>query len=138
MLVSSKIKSKAFVAFAVLAVFAGIYHLVGVFYKINESPVWRHALFAAINIFCVYGFLKRPKYFVYFVAILLVQQFYSHGSYMINLWLEKGQIHWISVFDLLLLSIALFCLIDDCKMKKVNQFLLSLTIFFCEIFSLCR
>ena len=138
MLVSSKIKSKVFVAFAVLAVFAGIYHLVGVFYKINESPVWRHVIFAAINIFCVYGFLKRPKYFVYFVAILLVQQFYSHGSYIINLWLEKGQIHWISVFDLLLLSIALFCLIDDCKMKKVKQFLLSLTIFFCEIFSLCR
>ena len=138
MLVSSKIKSKVFVAFAVLAVFAGIYHLVGVFYKINESPVWRHVIFAAINIFCVYGFLKRPKYFIYFVAILLVQQFYSHGSYIINLWLEKGQIHWISVFDLLLLSIALFCLIDDCKMKKVKQFLLSLTIFFCEIFSLCR
>lgn len=118
MLVSPKIRSKVFIVFAVLAVLAGIYHLVGVFFRINESPGWRHALFVAINIFCVYGFLKRPKYFVYFVALLVVQQFYSHGSYMMNLWIEKGQIHWISVFDLLLLPIALFCLIDDCNMKK--------------------
>jgi hypothetical protein len=116
--VSPKVRNKVFVVFAVLAAFAAIYHLAGIFSEIDESPPWRHALFVVITTFCVYGFLKRPYYFVYFIAVLLVQQFYSHGTYLINLWVEKGQLHWISVFDLLLLPIALFCLIDDCKMKK--------------------
>lgn len=97
---------------------AGTYHFVGVFYKVDESPIWRHLLFVGINIFCVYGFLKRPKYFVFFIALLYVQQCYSHGTYMFNLWIKTKQIHWISAFDLLLLPIGLICLIEDFKFKN--------------------
>jgi uncharacterized membrane protein len=118
MLFSEKTRNISFKVFAALSCLAAIYHFIGVFYKVDESPIWRHLLFVVINLFCAYGILKRPKYFVYLVGLLLVQQYYSHGTYMVNLWIEKKQVHWISVFDLLLLPIALFCLIEDCKMKN--------------------
>ena len=118
MLFSEKTRTILFKVFAGLACLAGTYHFVGVFFKVDESPIWRHLLFVGINIFCVYGFLKRPKYFVFLVALLFVQQCYSHGTYMVNLWIKTKQIHWISVFDLLLLPIGLICLIEDYKLKN--------------------
>jgi hypothetical protein len=123
MLFSLKTRNIIFKVFAVLAYLAGTYHFAGVFYKVDESPIWRHLLFVGINIFCVYGFLKRPKCFVFFVALLFIQQCYSHGTYMLNTWIKTKQIHWISVFDLLLLPIGLICLIEDYKLKnkKLSQ-----------------
>ena len=118
MLFSKKTRNVLFKVFAVLLSLIAIYHFVGVFYKVNDSPIWRHLLFVVINLFCVYGILKRPKYFVYLVALLLIQQYYSHGTYMVTMWIEKKQVHWISVFDLLLLPIVLISLIEDCKMKS--------------------
>jgi hypothetical protein len=112
---TAQTRSIVFKAFALLFCFTAIYHLVGAFVKINELPVWRHLLFAGINLFCVYGFLKRPKYFIYLLALLMVQQYYSHGTTLIQLWNEKKEIDWISVFDLLILPIALICLIKDRK-----------------------
>ena len=113
MFFSPKTRNILFKILAALAGMANIYHLVGLFYKVDESPVMRHFLFVVINIFCVYGFLKRPKYFIGFLSLVCIQQFYSHGSYMINLWLQTKQIHWISVLVLLILPISLFCLIED-------------------------
>jgi hypothetical protein len=118
MLFSNKTRNGLFKVFAVLSATAAFYHLTGIFYKVDGSPVWRHLFFIGVNLFCIYGVLKRPKYFVYLVALLLVQQYYSHGTYLINLWTEKRQIHWISVADLLLLPIGLICLVEDCKMRK--------------------
>ena len=113
MFFSLKTRNTLFKIFAALAGIVAIYHLVGLFYKVDESPVMRHFLFVIINIFCIYGFLKRPKYFIGFVSLLFIQQFYSHGTYMLNLWLQTKQIHWISVLVLLILPISLFCLIED-------------------------
>jgi hypothetical protein len=118
MIFTAKTRSILFAMFAFLLCIVVVYHLTGVFYKVDESPVWRHLLFAGINLFCVYGVLKRPKYFVYLAVLLLVQQYYSHGTYMIKLWVEKKQVHWISVFDLLLLPVGLICLIEDSIIKK--------------------
>jgi hypothetical protein len=118
MLFSRKTRNVLFRIFAGLASLAAIYHVVAVFFKFDESPIWRHLVFVGINFFCVYGFLKRPKYFVIFIALLFVQQCYSHGTYMVNLWISTKQIHWISVFDLLLLPIGLICLVEDDKLKR--------------------
>ena len=117
MLFSAKTRSVLFVLFAMVFILAAIYHLVLTVYKVDDTPVWRHLLFVVIDLFCAYGSLKRSKYFLYFIAPLLIQQYYSHGTYLINMWNEKRQIHWISVFDLLLFPIGLICLIEDYKMK---------------------
>ncbi|MFT3908385.1 MAG: hypothetical protein QM737_03090 [Ferruginibacter sp.] len=103
---------------AILFLAAAGYHFTGIFYKVNDAPVWRHILFTVINLFCIYGVLKRPKYFVYFIIALLVQQYYSHGTYMISLWNDKKQIHWISFFDLIFLPVLLFFIIKEHKNRK--------------------
>lgn len=118
MFFSQKARTVLFKVFAALFFCVAIYHLVSVFYKTDDSPVWRHLLFVAINLFCVYGFLKRPAYFVYFVALLLVQQYYSHGTHLVNFWIEKRRIDWPDVLVLLLLPVSLICLTEDRKMKK--------------------
>lgn len=118
MLFSDKARNILFKVFAAIACLAAIYHFVGVLYKIDGSPAWRHSIFIGINLFCMYGFLKRPKYFVYFVVVVLIQQYYSHGVFIVNTWNEKKQVHWISVFVLLLFPIALGCLIEDYRVKK--------------------
>lgn len=117
MLFSAKTRSNLFMLFAVLLFLVAMYHLVAIFYEINDAAVWRNFLFGVIDLFCVYGALKRPKYFVYLVALFVVQQYYSHGTYLINMWNEKRQIHWISIFDLLLCPIAFIILVEDYKMK---------------------
>lgn len=121
MLFTEKIRKSLFVVFSILTVLIAVYHFLAIFTRFDDSPVWRHSLFVGINLFCAYGFLKRPKYFVYFTAMLLVQQYYSHGIYLVRLWIDKNQLHWLSVFVLILLPIALICLIDDYKMKKAGN-----------------
>jgi hypothetical protein len=113
------IKARRFLlkAFTVLSALATCYHLAGAIFKIDESPVWRHLLFTGITIFCFYGFRKRPRYFVILFAVLLVQQYYSHGTYMYDLWVNENKVHWISIFDLLLLPLAFICLVEDAKMR---------------------
>ena len=118
MLFSAKARSLLFILFAVVLISDAIYHLIRIIYKVDDSSVLRHLLFVGIDLFCVYGTLKRPKYFVYFIVLFFIQQYYSHGTYLINMWNEKKQIHWISVFDLLLLPICLISLIEDYKMKN--------------------
>lgn len=121
MIFSTKKRSNLFIVFALLFSLASIYHFVGIFYSVNNSPIWRHFLFVGIDLYFVYGLLKRPKYFVYLFAIFLLQQFYTHGNYLINMWTEKKQVHWISVFTIILLPIALIALIVENKSKNTEK-----------------
>jgi len=85
-----------------------IYHSVGIFYQVNDSPAWRHGLFVLINLFCIYGLFKRPWYFIYFLVLLLLQQFYSHGGDLQAYYKQTGKIDWLSLLDILFLVIFLF------------------------------
>jgi len=116
---SSRTRNILFTACVILAVFALIYHLIGIFYKINDSPVWRHALFIFINIICVYGLLKKPGWFTWFFGILLLQQWYSHGSYIGWYWKNEHRIDWISVAVVLLMP-AVFMLLLSEKRSRVT------------------
>jgi len=118
MLLSAKTRRILFIVFAVLGAIAALYHIARVFYVTDATPVWRHLLFAIIDAFCVYGVLKRPGYFTWFLGLLLIQQYYSHGHYLLKMWNEQQKIHWISVLDLALLPIVLVSLIEDRKSRK--------------------
>ena len=118
-LIPVKARNNLFITLTALCGVTAIYHVVGVFYVINDSPPWRHLLFVAINLLCAYGFLKRPQFFVYLFAILLVQQFYSHGSSIVNMWVEKKQIDWISIAVLIFLPVALVSLFEDYRLKRM-------------------
>jgi hypothetical protein len=118
MIFTIKTRNRLFRVFAILSCLTVAYHLAGVFDNIDDVPSWRHIIFTIINLLCVYGFLKRPKYFVYFLGILLIQQYYSHGSHFLREWNEKKQVDWISVFILILLPVALICVIEETQAKR--------------------
>jgi uncharacterized membrane protein HdeD (DUF308 family) len=115
---SAKIRNILFICFSMLALIAAGYHLVSLFYQMDESPKWRHVLFSLINFCCGYFFIKRPGYFIYLFTALVIQQYYSHGSHLVKTWSEQNKIHWISIGVLLFLPAALICLVADYKAKK--------------------
>ena len=111
----SDYRTRLFKIASLLSLLAAVYHLVGIFYPINSSPAWRHLLFVCVALFCSYGLTKRPKYFVYFFFLLVVQQFYSHGGSLINQWIQYHTIDWISLVLLLFLPVIFFNLILESK-----------------------
>ena len=117
MLFSANARNKLFKFFAIVLLLAAIYHLAGVFFSINDSPAWRHALFVIIDLYCVYAILKRPPYIRWLALVFFLQQSYTHGSYMIKLWHDEKQIHWISLFILLCFPLGLICLFEDYNAK---------------------
>jgi hypothetical protein len=101
--------------FAFLFLAAAAFHFINLFFRINEAPLSRHLLFILINMVCAAGFIKRPKYFIYVFSVLLIQQYYSHGSYLIRLWQEENKIHWISIGVLITMSAGMFLLMQDAR-----------------------
>jgi len=108
---------KLFIFFSLFFIAFAVYHAIGIFWPIDTSPWWRHLIFFALSIFGIYGILVRPKYFVYLFGVLLVQQFYSHGSDFIAMWCEQHKIDWISLLVLIVLPIVFVFLILDAKNK---------------------
>jgi hypothetical protein len=101
---------------SILSLVLAIYHFVGIFYPLNSSPPWRHALFVGICLCCSYGFLKPSRYFTYFFLALLVQQFYSHGRNILSQW-HDDKVDWTSFLLLFLLPVIALNLILDVKSK---------------------
>jgi surface polysaccharide O-acyltransferase-like enzyme len=106
---------------SILAIIAAIYHAVGIFYPINPSPPWRHAIFVGVCLFCAYGFENRPTKFIYVFGVLVVQQFFSHGSYLIEQWNGAHDIHWISLALLLVLPVIFFNLIAENRESRIED-----------------
>jgi hypothetical protein len=97
---------------------AGLYHLIGLFAEINKEPLWRNGLFVIINLFCFYGLLKRPGYFVYLFGILLLQQVYSHGGDLLNLWSTHKQVDWLSLGVIIYMPLVFVLLVVDTRSKR--------------------
>lgn len=112
-----KQQPKIFIAFAVLAFAAMLYHTIGVVQPFDATPVWRHALFIGICTICIYGLLKRPQWFVWFFGALTVQQLYSHGSHFIKLF-QEGKLNLIDATVLLLTPLLLILLWKDSKSRS--------------------
>jgi hypothetical protein len=113
MIYSIQSRKRVFLLLRISLSIAALYHLTGIFYKVNDATVLRHAVFVALDSFCVYGFFKRPRYFVFCFAAFTLHQYVNHGTYLINVWIGKHEIHWISVFVLALIPAGLVCLIDE-------------------------
>ncbi len=120
MLRSIQVRRKIFYLLEVALSIAAVYHGVGLFYRIDGSTVLRHALFVGLDLFCVYGFLTVRPYFVFFFTAFTLQQYYTHGRYLIEMWIHQHEIHWISVAVLVLLPAGLICLIADVLQSTVD------------------
>ncbi len=106
-------RDRLFKVVTVVSLLIAMYHLVGIFFPINESPPWRHAVFVIVCIFCAYGFIKRPTYFIYLFAVLFLQQFFSHGQSLVFQWSEYHKIDWVSFMLLIFMPFPLICLVID-------------------------
>ncbi len=114
-----------FIVFAVLAFCALIYHIKEIispskksFAIISLVGSFRHIVFVLINCICIYGILRRPLWFIWFLGLLTIQQWYSHGSYIVEYWKVSNHIHWISVGVVLLMPLLFYLLIFE---RKSNQ-----------------
>ena len=107
-----------FTSFALIAFLAVLYHVKGIFYPTADTTGWRHAVFVVINIIGIFGLIKRSNWFILFVMILTVHQWYSHGSYAYMLWQKEHSIHWISLGVIIFLPLLLILLIAEKKNKK--------------------
>ena len=116
-LMSKKVLPIIFIVAAIASFAALLFHLKGIFYPSAETPAWRHAIFVAVNCICIYGVLKRPRWFTWFVGLLTLQQLYSHGSYAIELWQKQHSIHWVSVCVVIFMPVLFVLLLIDRKSK---------------------
>ncbi len=102
-----------FIIFAVLFLISAGYHLVALFFPLNESPPWRNLLFTVVNILAAIGLLKRPSWFIFPYILLMIQQLYSHGTDLVRLWNAEHRFDWISLLVLLVMpAIFVFLLVD--------------------------
>lgn len=110
-------RERIFQLFAILFLIAAVYHFAGLFYPVNDAPKWRHALFVCINGLCVYGMLKRPTWFAYVFFVLLIQQINSHGSSLVDTWVEAHRISWIDL-SVVIITPAMFLMLLS---EKINS-----------------
>jgi hypothetical protein len=77
-----------------------------------------HAIFVAINAIEAYGMLRRPRWFIPFFAVMVVQQLYSHGSWALDAY-RLGRPDWRSWMVLLTMPAMLLLLVYDARAKPL-------------------
>ena len=115
-LMNKKATHMLFIVFALLAFAALLYHTAGAVQPFDKTPAWRHTLFIAINTICIYGLLKKPKWFVWFFGALTIQQLYSHGSHLIKL-LGENKANLLDAAVIILMPLIFILLLINQKSK---------------------
>jgi hypothetical protein len=118
---NNKARHIAFIIFSVFAFAAMLYHTAGAVQPFDATPAWRHSLFIGICTVCVYGLLKRPKWFIWFFGILTVQQLYSHGSHFISILQGENKVNLIDAAVLLLMPPVFILLLIDRSKNNTNS-----------------
>ena len=83
----------------------------------DGSPTWRHALFAGIDAVGAVLLVRRPRWLVFPVAVLAVQQFGSHGRRVVAWWAADRAIDWISIVLLLALTATVVLLWQERRLS---------------------
>lgn len=107
--------------FALSSSAAACYHFAGLFIALNGSPLWRHALFIAIDAGCAFGFLKRPTWFTWLFCALAAQQCVSHGSAFLMDWSNDHRISWLDGLVVFFVLFATTCLVLDQRGLKPDR-----------------
>jgi hypothetical protein len=106
-----------FVALAALSAGAAAYHVAGVAGQIpsDGSPLWRHALFVAIDLLGAWYLIRRPIALLPAFVVVVCQQYLSHGSRAMRWWNEFARIDTLSIGTLVMLTVALVLLMLDAR-----------------------
>jgi hypothetical protein len=106
--------------FAALIAGAAVYHVVGLFVPAlsPQTPAWRHGLFVAINAVAAWLMLRRPPWFWVLFGLLTLQQLYGHGSKIMSVWRDEGQIEWISLATVIAMPVMTYLLYRDWRVSR--------------------
>jgi len=97
---------------------AALYHLAAVLIPPfgavaypSTYPLWRHALFIAIDVSMAWLLLKQVRWVVWLVALLTLQIYNGHGRYAWMAWTRESRIQWIDLLTVVGVTILLVLLI---------------------------
>jgi hypothetical protein len=107
-------RARLFLLFALGFAGAAAFHAVAVVARIDATPRWRHGLFVAIDLALAGLMIRRPRWFVWVFALLLVQQAWSHGTSLVA-HARAGGVDVASVVTLVALPVVLILLIVDAR-----------------------
>jgi hypothetical protein len=97
-----------------------IYHLVRIISPDpgDDSNPERHAVFIAITLIAsLIFYFDRPRSLLIFVP-LIIQQLYSHGTFLYTEWINFDRIDWPSVFVLIGMPVLSFYIFQRIKTRK--------------------
>lgn len=114
-------RNKIFLLLSALCLVSAGIHLSGIFGWIDESPPIRHLIFLWLSLWGSYLLQDRPVFLVYLFPILLIQQYYGHGTRAYRWWTEEGRIDWVSLLVLLILPVAYYFICLDFMDKKYRR-----------------
>ncbi len=92
---------------------AALYHVAGIFFEMSSESVARPILFTLINLYCVYGFFNRSRFFHLFYVGLTVHQFITQSANLFMHWNEGIANLWISVAVLVVMPLVLAKLVIE-------------------------
>lgn len=95
-----------------ITIVCGLYNANKYFFPVDGNATW-HLVFIGITVIVFYGLWKRPIWFLYFFGALVIQQWYSHGSYLMQLWQMKHIVDWKSIAVISLMPVIFIALIKE-------------------------
>jgi hypothetical protein len=108
-------RGRLFVIFAIAFAGAAAFHAVAMVTAVEPSSArWRHALFVAIDVALAALVIRRPPWFPWVFALLLVQQAWSHGTSLVA-HAQAGTVDVLSLVTLIALPVVLVLLVVDAR-----------------------
>jgi len=102
-----------FLFYALLAALAALYHVNKYFFPAAGESAGRHLVFVGISTICVFGLIKRPKWFLYFFGALMLQQLYAHGFHLFGQWNGLKTINYIDLGVVVMMPVIFVSLLRN-------------------------
>jgi hypothetical protein len=81
-------------------------------------PAWRHGLFIVIDCALAPLFLRRPPWFVWVYAVLMLQVLNGHGRGAWQQWVNGQRVDWISAGVSIVVPAILLLLVIDWRDRR--------------------
>lgn len=116
---TSAARARVFFLCAIGFAGAAAFHLVALVAVVDATPRWRHGLFVVIDAALAALMIRRPRWFPWVFAVLVVQQAWSHGTSLVA-HARVGSVDVASVITLVALPIVFALLVRDARSRAAT------------------
>ena len=106
-----RVGAAAFLSAAMYHVAAVLIPSFGTYAYPYGYPLWRHALFIAINVSVAWLFLRRSRWVIWLVALMTLQIYNGHGRYAWMTWSRESRIAWVDLLTVIGATVLLLLLL---------------------------